>query len=162
MGDKAPSEPSTSRNQLSIPSSPLTPGSPNSEASAYSCTKLDDTSEYRYLNAANVRKQVTEAPQKKLKGSRYPFRFRNKEEIPNLKSQEPRKEWPLTAGKHAYTAGNEPGPARALINSKQSTRDTFDVIYHTTEDPAMWSEDFETAPYRPAGYKRSSGSKKSS
>ncbi|KAI0387355.1 hypothetical protein F5Y04DRAFT_286520 [Hypomontagnella monticulosa] len=155
MGDK--SKRRADKKDLSL--LPRSPGA-KSEASAYSCTKLEHDSEYRYLNAADVRKQVAEAPQKKLKGSKYPTRFRNKEEIPNLKSEEPRREWPLTAGKDTYTKGTAPGPARALINFKPETRDNFDVVYHTTKDPKMWGKDFETANYRPAGSKRSSGSKK--
>ncbi|KAH9240731.1 hypothetical protein K456DRAFT_1808836, partial [Colletotrichum gloeosporioides 23] len=104
----------------------------------YSCSNLPTSNDARYLKAAEVRRQVAEAPTypirfqgpnpKKLERGRYPHRFYNDENIP-LQSEEPWREYPvLPAGSWNARIEGTQGAARAMYN--QDDRSKFDVAYH--------------------------------
>jgi hypothetical protein len=126
----------------------------------YSCSGLPADDQERYLRASEVRRQVDEAPHKRVRvpaasGSsaraglaKYPRTFKNKEDLP-LQSKTPRQEYPvLASGSWDPTVRDSAGKARAIYG--QNNRTAFDVVYHDPGISEDTAENFVIAPYRPA------------
>ncbi|OTA92449.1 hypothetical protein M434DRAFT_12379 [Hypoxylon sp. CO27-5] len=116
--------------------------------------------EYQYLAAADVRRQVREAPLALNSSGRYPSIYHNKPPLP-LRSQPPYREFPIVPSPQGGSApGNyrydKPGPVRAFYNDNNRTQ--FDVGYHDPNRATRGPRDgrefadthFSLAQYHPA------------
>ncbi|KAM7189025.1 hypothetical protein V8F20_010328 [Naviculisporaceae sp. PSN 640] len=136
------------------------------DSSHYSCSNLPDDSPARYIRAAEARRQIAEAPDKKIrlpaknsprgKLAEYPSTFVNREKLAPLQSKSPWQEYPVlaTGSWDPMTGKSGAGPARGVYN--KSDRSKFDIIYHDPTRHANhnaggsgWSGDFSLATYRP-------------
>lgn len=125
----------------------------------YSCSGLPSDDPARYLKASEVRRQVQEAPDKRIRlppgpGSTrsnlaaYPSTFKNTEKLP-VQSKTPRQEYPVfSAGSWDPAQPNTMGAARAIY--KNSDRATLDVAYHDPNSGGDNRKNFKLAAYRPA------------
>ena len=130
----------------------------------YSCSGLADDNPARYLKAAEVRRQVAEAPGKRIRVAgasgpsarahlaKYPRTFKNTEEL-ELDSRTPRQEYPVLAtGSWNPTQPNTAGNARAIYYNRDRT--VFNVAYHDPNKSDDTGKNFSIAPYRPAANAR--------
>ncbi|OTA54374.1 hypothetical protein K449DRAFT_469571 [Hypoxylon sp. EC38] len=131
---------------------PVPPG-PLTGSSVYSCKDMDDDDPHRRFRAADIRRQAAEAPEKTNtrgaghgRGS-YPFKFWNKEEIPDL-DDPPLNEFPASkveGRNYDPKVDGDPGAARIIYNPDPSKRDNTAVVYH----PDARSGGHKAAAYHP-------------
>lgn len=146
------------------------PSRQGTDSSHYSCSGLPVNDPARYLNASEVRRQVQEAPNKKVRIpaasgpsarrplAKYPSTFKNTENLP-LASQTPRQEYPVfSTGSWNSEARDSAGLARAVYNNRD--RAIFDVTYHDPRKGSHNGGNVSIAPYRPAADARSGGASK--
>ncbi|EHL00131.1 hypothetical protein M7I_3891 [Glarea lozoyensis 74030] len=106
---------------------------------SYYRSRVKET-EYWYLQASDVRRQVQQAPAKANSRGRYPVKYGN-EPYQSLSAQQLFTEFPIMRSPQNglaptnYANGQKPGPIRAFYN--EGDRMVFDVGYH---DPARASE----------------------
>ncbi|KAM7209955.1 hypothetical protein V8F06_014663 [Rhypophila decipiens] len=135
------------------------------DSSHYSCSNLPEDDPARYIRAADARRQVAEAPDKRprIKSqtskrdrlAEYPANFVNREKLA-LQAKKPWTEYPVLAqGSWDPNTGKlAAGGARGIYN--RSDRSEFDIAYH---DPTKRTEykdgqggykgEFSLASYRP-------------
>ncbi|KAF6835855.1 hypothetical protein CMUS01_05636 [Colletotrichum musicola] len=121
-------------------------------------TASSTTHEYKRFEAAEVRRQVREAPPFEGQTKGYPKEYHNDPSLP-LTAEPQCTEYPIvpTAGGN-YRRGR-PGPVRAFYND--SDRENFDLAYHDDSRPPIGpreGRDYKRSPFSLARYHPGSGS----
>ncbi|KAF4927575.1 hypothetical protein CGCVW01_v002334 [Colletotrichum viniferum] len=92
----------------------------------------EDEPQYNHLNAADIRRQVRQAPSEPRSRGAYPHAYYNKPPLPLQAEREwttfPMKPSPSKGDRGNNYTGGRPGPVRAIYNDAE--RDVFDVAYH--------------------------------
>ncbi|KAK8075342.1 hypothetical protein PG997_010005 [Apiospora hydei] len=96
-----------------------------------------DQTEYIYLQASDVRRQVQQAPSAQRSVGKYPGNYNNNPPLP-LSSKTPRREFPINPSPAPGETprnyqGGQPGPIRAFYNDQDRTK--FDVGYKDASKP---------------------------
>ncbi|KAH8178388.1 hypothetical protein LIA77_03470 [Sarocladium implicatum] len=140
------------------------------DSSHYSCTGLEADHPQRYLKASEVRRQVQEIPNKRVRKAangptsrrylaEYPVTFRNDEEL-DLKGKRMHHEYPVLAQGSWDPNGPDGNQGAARIIYNKSNKAVFDVTYHDPRKSDNNLKNATIAPYRLAYYNRQGGSSK--
>ncbi|KAI8280042.1 hypothetical protein K4K60_005181 [Colletotrichum sp. SAR11_57] len=109
---------------------------------SYYSAHCEDEPQYDHLNAADIRRQVRQAPSEHYSRGLCPHEYGNKPPLP-LQAEPRWSEFPMKPSPskgdrgNNYTGGN-PGPVRAIYND--DNREVFDVAYHDKTRPGRKSK----------------------
>ncbi|KAI6085323.1 hypothetical protein F4821DRAFT_261005 [Hypoxylon rubiginosum] len=145
-----------------IPDNEDSSSGPDTDSSVYKSELFDKNDPHKYIKASHVRAQAEAAPMERTKipgtnrRSTYPKNFGKgkdgKAMEPLLRSEAPRKEFPLVLGTNEpYPGHGPPGPLRVLRDGNKN----FDVIYHSGPPSGiLQKEDMKLSTYIPARKKK--------
>ncbi|KAJ5014761.1 hypothetical protein K4K57_001070 [Colletotrichum sp. SAR 10_99] len=99
---------------------------------SYYSAHCEDEPQYEHLNAADIRRQVRQAPSEPRSRGHYPHQYNNRPPLP-LQSERDWVEFPMKPSPSKGDRGNnytggKPGPICAIYND--ADREVFDVAYH--------------------------------
>ncbi|KAH0432386.1 hypothetical protein CcaCcLH18_06466 [Colletotrichum camelliae] len=109
---------------------------------SYYSAHCEDEPQYDHLNAADIRRQVRQAPSEPYSRGLYPHEYGNKPPLP-LQAEPRWTEFPMKPSPSKGDRGNnytggKPGPVRAIYNDDD--REVFDVAYHDKTRPGRKSK----------------------